>query len=73
MNHVNKHSKDKKVIQPALALIFDNSNIPNVYLTLVSLNAYICTYCYGNGNGIIKMINKRSKNKNNELVYMINE
>ena len=28
---------------------------------------------YENGNDVLKMINKSSKNKNNELVYMINE
>ena len=30
-------------------------------------------YRYKSGNGILKMINKRSKNKNNGLVYMMNE
>ena len=30
-------------------------------------------YCYENGNGVLKMINKIFKNKNNGLVYMINE
>ena len=33
----------------------------------------IAQYCYENGNGVLKMINKGSKNKNNLLVYMINE
>ena len=31
------------------------------------------TYYYENGNGVIKTIIKSSKNKNNGLVYMINE
>ena len=31
------------------------------------------TYCYENGNGDLKIINKSFKNKNNKLVYMINE
>ena len=30
-------------------------------------------YCYENGNGVLKMVNKSSKNKNNGLVYMINK
>ena len=30
------------------------------------------TYCYENGNGVLKIINKSSINKNNGLVYMIN-
>ena len=30
-------------------------------------------YCYENGNGVLKMINKDSKSKSNGLVYMINE
>ena len=29
------------------------------------------TYCYENGNGVLKMLNKSSKNKNN--ICMINE
>ena len=31
------------------------------------------TYCYENGNGVLKMICINSKNKNNRLLYMINE
>ena len=45
---------------------------------------YVCMYDYlktegtktyqsSNGNGVLKMINKSSKNKNNGLVYMINK
>ena len=39
----------------------------------LSLKLCFGKYCYENGNGILKMINKSSKNKNNGLVYMINE
>ena len=28
---------------------------------------------FENGNGVLKIINESSKNKNNDLVYMINE
>ena len=31
---------------------------------------YILVYCYEIGNGVLKMVNKSSKNKNNRLVYM---
>ena len=30
-------------------------------------------YCYENANSVLQMINKSFKNKNNGLVYMINE
>ena len=30
-------------------------------------------YCYENGNGVLKIIKKGSKNKTNLLVYMIND
>ena len=30
-------------------------------------------FCYENGNGVIKMVNRYSKHKSNGLVYMINE
>ena len=30
-------------------------------------------YYYENGNGVLKVINKSSKNKNNRLVYMIDQ
>ena len=31
------------------------------------------TYCYGNGNGVIKNDKKKIQKQNNGLVYMINE
>ena len=34
---------------------------------------YMLKYWYENGNGALKMINKSSKNKNNPLIYIINE
>ena len=39
----------------------------------LSLKSCFGKYCYQNGNGVFKMINKSSENKNNGLVYMINE
>ena len=33
----------------------------------------VALYCYVNGNGVLEMINKSSKNKNNGLFHVINE
>ena len=44
-----------------------------IFLIDSSHSNFIYKCCYENGNVITKMINKRSKNKNNELVYMINK
>ena len=48
-----------------------NINQKQLYLRLIKLTFLI--YCYENGYGVLKMINKSYKNKNNGLVYMINE
>ena len=34
---------------------------------------YFIIYYYKNKNGVLKMTNKSSKNKNKGLVYMVNE
>ena len=43
------------------------------WTTLPLSDDRIHSYCYENGNGVLKIINKSSKNKNNGLVYMINK
>ena len=41
--------------------------------TVVGLTSVLVIYCYENGNRVLKIINKSSKNKNNNLVYVINQ
>ena len=45
----------------------------SIILTEGGCNDQLWMYCYKNGNDVLKIINNSSKNRNNVLVYMINE
>ena len=51
-----------------LTLLFEMSPLYIVFNPLL----FQLVYCYENGNGVLKLIKKSSKNKNNGFVYMIN-
>ena len=48
-------------------------NRPECGISLMASNTGNSSYCYENWNGVLKMINKSSKDKNYGLGYMINE
>ena len=62
-------------MQPHIIILSGNLTVskPQVYFwNLEYFSSISLRHCYEKGNGVLKVINKSSKNKKNGLVYTIN-
>ena len=65
----SNYAKEKKNAENST----HNKFVRKIEMQQVYLKFLFIKYCYEDGNGVLKMINKSSKNKTNGFVYMINE
>ena len=70
-NSFNKSKQKLTTFQTDAGKKFVNTHFSQL-MQSYQINHY-STYCYENGNGVLKIINKSSKNNNNGLVYLVNE